>query len=185
MPIYLVRLFAVSPPRYYPDHQVFLTTPAPKCFQRDNKDLLQIRIIWVTPHFFWKDLEMDSQPNVLKCNLWLSTIQIILHGTVAPPKFKLIWTRLENLQIAYCCGSWTLLPPWTLKSKALYLWLWTPDFVSRMTFESFKIVCFSNVLRWVQAYITVYLLKTYELFWSPATRPFIHLGSYGTHVIRL
>ena len=51
MPIYLVRLFAVSPPRYYPDHQVFLTTPAPKCFQRDNKDLLQIRIIWVTPQF--------------------------------------------------------------------------------------------------------------------------------------
>ena len=101
-----------------------------------------------------------------------NSIQIILHGTVAPPKFKLIWTRLENLQIAYCCGSWTLLPPWTLKSKALYLWLWTPDFVSRMTFESFKIVCFSNVLRWVQAYITVYLLKTYELFWSPATRPF-------------
>ena len=60
----------------------------------------------------------------------------------------------------------------TLDTKALYLWLWTPDFLSRTTFESFKLVCFSNVLRWVQAYITVYLLKTYELFWSPATRPF-------------
>ena len=129
---------------------------------------------------------MDSQPNVLKCNLWLSTIQI---------QFKLFsmaqlrhpssnssgqdW-KICKLLIAAVLGHFCHLGHWSLKH-----FMWTPDFVSRMTFESFKIVCFSNVLRWVQAYITVYLLKTYELFWSPATRPFIHLGSYGTHVIRL